>query len=253
VSEYPGLGNAAPARFQRHRTTDRLARACTATPAADLTLAIFDLDETLIDIDSDHAFGEFLVARGLVDATEHRARNDAFYADYKRGELDIDAYLRFSCEILTRYPMARLREIRAEFFANCIESHLLPLAVELIADHRRRGHEPIIITSTQSFVTRPIADAFGIDVLIAPEPEISGERYTGRISGTPSFGPGKVTRLREWLPGSGHDIAGAYFYSDSHNDLPLLRIVDNPRAVDPDPVLRVEAERLGWPVITLRH
>ena len=216
-----------------------------------MALAIFDLDETLIAADSDHEWGQFVAERGLVDPVLHQQQNDAFYAQYKAGELDIDAYLEFSCSVLRKFPMNELHQFREEFVAERMTSVVKPKAVALVNRHRDHGDKLLVITSTIEFVTRPIVDLFGIDTLIAPDPEIVDNRYTGRITGTPSFAAGKVTRLREWLADKTDDFRGSYFYSDSHNDLPLLRLVDNPVAVDPDPTLRKEAEQNQWQIISL--
>lgn len=217
-----------------------------------MTLAIFDLDETLIAEDSDHAWGEYVAENGLVNAAEHKRNNDKFYAQYKAGELDIDEYLRFACSVLAQHSLKDLYAHRARFITTCIEPLILNAARDLVEAHRTRGHNLMVITSTIEFVTRPIVDLFDISTLIAPMPELIDDRYTGAIVGVPSFGAGKVTRLMDWLGESDDTLEGAYFYSDSHNDLPLLRLVDNPVAVDPDPTLRQEAEEKAWSVISLR-
>jgi HAD superfamily hydrolase (TIGR01490 family) len=217
-----------------------------------LALAIFDLDETLIAADSDQAWGEFVAAKGLVDAEHHRSQNEAFYEDYKRGTLDINAYMRFSCTVLAMYDMDKLQGLRREFFDERIRPLLLPKASELIERHRARGDSLVVITATIEFVTEPIVEHLGIEHLIASIPEIKAGRYTGEVVGTPSFREGKVTRIREWLDETGEDFSGSTFYSDSRNDLPLLELVDFPVAVDPDPVLRDIAQARQWPVISLR-
>ena len=224
----------------------------THTNGNDMTLALFDLDETLISSDSDHEWGEYVADRGLVDVEAHKRRNDAFYADYKAGILDIDEYLAFSCSVLTQYTMEELHRFRAAFFEERVRPILLPKAEQLVREHQNKGDTLLVITSTIEFVTRPIVDYFGIDTLIAPTPEIKDNRYTGRISGIPSFGAGKVTRLKAWLEQSHESLEGSTFYSDSHNDLPLLRIVSHPVAVDPDPILKAEAKEKQWKIITLR-
>lgn len=217
-----------------------------------MALAIFDLDETLIAEDSDYLWGEFVVHKQLVDAEEHRSRNAAFYHQYKEGTLDINEYLAFSCSVLAAHPTDRLLAERAEFFNTRILPIVLPAAVELVDRHRAQGDELLVITSTIEFVTRPIVDHFGIETLIAPIPEYVDNRYTGNIVGVPSFREGKVTRLEAWLEQTGLTLAGSTFYSDSHNDLPLLRRVDHPVAVDPDAKLRQEAEAQQWRIISLR-
>jgi len=217
-----------------------------------MPLTIFDLDETLIGADSDHEWGQFVVDKGLVDAEKHKKKNDDFYEQYKAGQLDIDEYLQFSCSILTQYSIEDLHRFRSEFVAQRILPIILDKAQDLVKKHRELGDTLLVITSTIEFVTRPIVDEFGIDILIAPDPEIVSNRYTGRIIGVPSFAAGKVTRLEEWLADRQDSLEGSSFYSDSHNDLPLLRLVDNPVAVDPDPILREQAEVNQWPIISLR-
>ena len=217
-----------------------------------VTLAIFDLDNTLLGGDSDNLWGEFLCARGLVDGADFAQRNDQFYADYKAGTLDIDAYLRFALSTLAGHPREELDAWHREFMSSMIEPILLPKAEALLARHRSQGHELLIITATNEFITRPIANLLGVPELIACEGEIRNGRYTGEPRGVPSYHAGKVTRLRAWLAKRDISLAGAFFYSDSHNDLPLLELVDNPVAVDPDDTLRARAQAEGWPVISLR-
>ena len=217
-----------------------------------MALAIFDLDDTLIAADSDHLWGEFVVERGLVDAASHRAKNDASYEQYRRGELDIDDYLRFSCSVLAGRPLDELCACRAEFMQEKIRPIVPDKARALVESHRSSGDTLLVITATIEFITRPIVDEFGIETLIAPVPELLDGRYTGRVIGTPSFAAGKVTRLEEWLEGKPHTLAGSHFYSDSHNDLPLLELVEHPVAVDPDPRLQAEALARGWRIMSLR-
>jgi len=217
-----------------------------------VTLAIFDLDNTLLGGDSDNLWGQFLCERGLVDGDDFAAKNEQFYADYKAGNLDIDAYLRFALSTLAGRSPSELADWHRDFMASKIEPILLPRAQQLVASHRERGHELLIITATNAFITRPIAELFGVQELIACEGEIVNGRYTGEPSGVPSYHTGKVIRLQAWLAERNTSLAGAFFYSDSHNDLPLLELVDNPVAVDPDDLLRARAEAKGWPVISLR-
>ena len=217
-----------------------------------MPLTIFDLDETLIAADSDHEWGQFVVAKGLVDAEKHLKKNDDFYEQYKEGKLDIGEYLQFSCSLLAQHSIEDLHRFRSEFVAQRILPIILDKARALVKKHREQGDTLLVITSTIEFVTRPIVDEFEIDTLIAPEPEIVSNRYTGRIVGAPSFAAGKVTRLRQWLANRQHNLQGSSFYSDSHNDLSLLRLVDNPVAVDPDSILRKQAEENHWPIISLR-
>lgn len=217
-----------------------------------MTLALFDLDNTLLRGDSDHAWGEFMVEKGLVDGAYYRRRNDAFYEDYKRGQLDIFDYLDFALEPLTRYSLDDLAGLHREFMTTKIQPMRLPQADVLINHHRMAGHLPLIITATNRFVTGPIAAALGIDHLLATEPELTPQGYSGKVIGTPCYKEGKVERLQGWLNDNDHSLDGSYFYSDSINDLPLLAAVTHPVAVDPDPRLLAEAKERGWPVISLR-
>jgi len=217
-----------------------------------VSLAIFDLDNTLIGGDSDYLWGEFLCERGLVDSTGFAADNARFYADYQAGSLDIDAYLRFALAPLRGRPAAQLAAWHRDFMASKIAPIVLPAAEKLIEHHRDRGDALLIITATNAFITRPIAERLGIAELIASEGETVDGIYTGEPAGVPSYQEGKVVRLRQWLAGRDIGLDGAWFYSDSHNDLPLLQLVDNPVAVDPDATLRAFAESAGWPVISLR-
>ena len=217
-----------------------------------MTLAIFDLDNTLIGGDSDHLWGCFVCEQGLVDAENFAARNEQFYRDYQAGTLDIDAYLRFALSPLVGHSAQQLQAWHRDFMASKIAPIMLPGAIELIDSHRQQGHQLLIITATNSFITQPIAHALGIDELIACEGEIIDGLYTGEPQGEPSYHAGKVTRLNMWMQDRDTTLEGAWFYSDSHNDLPLLELVDNPVAVDPDATLRARAAELGWPIISLR-
>jgi HAD superfamily hydrolase (TIGR01490 family) len=218
-----------------------------------MNLALFDLDNTLIAGDSDHAWGEYLVEEGLVDPQEFRRKNDEFFADYRDGTLDIHAYLTFALSTIAGKTEAELAPLHKQFMAKKIAAMMLPAATELLAVHR--ADLRVIVTATNAFVTEPIAAAFGIEHLIACEVEKSAGRYTGRPTGLPSFREGKVTRVNDWLSAMGKSLASfdkTYFYSDSQNDLPLLNIVSHPIAVDPDATLRAHAERAGWKVMSLR-
>ena len=217
-----------------------------------MTLAIFDLDNTLIGGDSDNLWGEFVCEQGLVDSKDFAQRNDQFYADYQAGTLDIDAYLRFALSALKGQPAATLAGWHRAFMDSKIKPILLPKAAALLEDHRQRGHELLVITATNRFITEPIVALLGLEHLVACEGEIVDGVYTGEPSGVPSYHAGKVTRLYDWLDERDMTLDGAWFYSDSHNDLPLLELVDNPVAVDPDDTLRARAAELGWPVISLR-
>lgn len=217
-----------------------------------MSLAIFDLDNTLIAGDSDHSWGEFLIQKQLVDATEYRRQNDLFYQAYKDSTLDILAYQRFALAPLTRYSMAELAELHREFMASHIVPLLLDKAMLLLKSHRDQGDFLLIITATNSFITRPIAQRLGVDEMLATDPEICGGRYTGDIIGTPCFQNGKVIRLQQWLESNHQTLDDSYFYSDSINDLPLLEQVTHPVAVDPDDRLREVAQTRNWDIISLR-
>lgn len=217
-----------------------------------MALAIFDLDHTLLSGDSDHAWGQYLVDRGLVDPAIHQQRNDHFYEQYKSGSLDIHEYLEFAMRPLTQYDTEQMLAERERFLIERIDPLITQHARDLIEKHRAAGDVLIIITATNGFVTYPIAARLDIEHIIAPHPEVVDGRYTGKTVGIPSFQGGKVTRLNDWIAEHQHSLEGSYFYSDSHNDLPLLRIVDHPVAVDPDDTLKAAAEAAGWPIISLR-
>lgn len=217
-----------------------------------MSLAIFDLDNTLLSIDSDHAWGEFLLEQGAVDAEAYREANDRFLADYEAGTLDIHAFLAVALRPLADNSPEQLAAWHQQFMASKIEPSILPKGEELLARHRSRGDTLLIVTATNRFITGPIAERLGVDHLIAVEPEIRDGRYTGKVSGTPSYREGKVKRLEEWLRDKDLTLEDAWFYSDSHNDLPLLQQVEHPVAVDPDPALREVAEQHGWRIMSLR-
>lgn len=217
-----------------------------------LSLAIFDLDETLISGDSDYLWGEFIVEKGLVDKASHQEKNRHFYQQYKQGKLDVDDYLRFACSVLASHPIDTLVELREEFIDTRIKPLVLPEAVKIVNSHKSRHDHVLIITSTIDFITRPVGELFGIADLIAPVPEQQDGQYTGQITGIPSFGQGKVDCLMEWLEDKPYSTQGSYFYSDSINDLPLLEFVGHPRAVDPDDRLRQVATSRGWPIVSFR-
>ncbi len=217
-----------------------------------MALAIFDLDNTLIAGDSDHSWGAFLVEKQLVDAEVYRLANDKFYADYKAGTLDIRAYLQFSLAPLTQHSLEELQALHNEFMVKHIEPLMLQKAEDLLRKHREQGDHLLIITATNGFVTRPIANRLGVADILATEPELIDGRYTGNFVGAPCFQAGKITYLHEWLKANLHPLSGAYFYSDSINDLPLLEQVDNPVAVDPDERLAEVALARNWPILSLR-
>ncbi|MCC5856686.1 MAG: HAD family phosphatase [Ectothiorhodospiraceae bacterium] len=218
-----------------------------------MTLAIFDLDNTLLAGDSDYLWGRFIVKHGLVDAEQYEATNRHFYEAYQRGELDVHAYLRFALEPLTRYPAEELHAWRALFIDEMIRPIVLKAGEELVRDHARRGHVTMIITATNRFITAPIAELFGVDHLLATTPEFRDGRYTGDFVDLPTFREGKVQALENWLEAQQDRPRQSWFYSDSHNDVPLLEQVTNPVAVDPDDTLRALARERGWPTISLRH
>lgn len=217
-----------------------------------MRLALFDLDNTLLGGDSDHAWGEYLCERGLVDASTYRARNDAFYQDYLAGTLDVQAYQDFCQEILGRHDLEQLATWHREFMRDRIEPILLAKGEALLAEHRAAGDRLVIITATNRFITGPIAERLGVDDLLATECEMVDGRYTGRSTDVPCFREGKVVRLERWLAENGLSLDDASFYSDSVNDMPLLERVSRPVAVDPDDRLRAEAQARGWAVISLR-
>jgi HAD superfamily hydrolase (TIGR01490 family) len=216
-----------------------------------LTLAIFDLDNTLLRGDSDHAWGEFLVSKDVVDGEYYRTANERYYAQYVAGTLDIREFLAFALAPLARHDRATLDAWHREFMQARIRPMITPAARALVEQHRARGHTPVIITATNRFVTGPIAREFGIEHLIATEPEERDGRYTGQVADVPCYREGKVERLERWMREHSATLDGSWFYSDSHNDLPLLRRVANPVAVNPDAELRREANARGWRILEL--
>ncbi|MEH6617038.1 MAG: HAD family hydrolase [Porticoccus sp.] len=217
-----------------------------------MPLAIFDLDNTLIAGDSDHGWGEFLVAQNIVDAAYYKKMNDQFYNDYQNGTLNMSAYLEFSLAPLAKLDSSELTKLHAQFMVDVIDPMWLPQAERLLQQHRDCGDTLMVITSTNRFVVEPICEKLGVDHLIATELEQHNNRYTGHVSGIPSYKEGKVTRLNNWLTQTGHSMEGSSFYSDSINDLPLLEIVERPVAVDPCDLLKAEATKRNWEIISLR-
>ena len=217
-------------------------------------LALFDLDHTLLPVDSDFEWAAFLIDQGVVDAVEHQKNNEAFYGQYKAGTLNIAEFLAFQLEPLARFDKATLNNWHAQFMRERIIPNIKPTAQKLVADHLARNDLCILITATNEFVTAPIARAFGIDHLIAVQLETKDGRYTGSPTGVPSFREGKVTRLHAYLKARGmvlNQFASSTFYSDSLNDLPLLEQVTHPVATNPDSTLRATATAAGWPVLEL--
>ncbi len=217
-----------------------------------MSLAIFDLDNTLLADDSDYLWGQFLVERGIVDGEAYERDNEQFYADYRAGTLDIQAFLVFMLRPLAEHPLEQLLAWRVQFIEEKIRPILLPKAIALLAQHRAAGDTLLIITATNRFLTAPIAELLEVPCLLATEVEFVDGRYTGRPAGIPCFQHGKVERLRVWLAETGHTLDESWFYSDSHNDLPLLTQVRYPVAVDPDAPLTEHAQAHGWPIISLR-
>lgn len=218
-----------------------------------MALALFDLDHTLINGDSDYAWGQFVADKGLVDSDSYRSANEDFYNAYKAGELDMVAYQEFVLEPMSRFSRDEIDALHREFMAIKIGPMRLQKADRLLNKHRENGDTVLIITATNRFITAPIAHALGVEELIATEGEIRNNRFTGKIQGIPCYREGKVKRLQRWMCDRGQSLKGSYFYSDSHNDLPLLNTVSHPVAVDPDDTLRSYAERMQWPIISLRE
>ena len=220
-----------------------------------MNLALFDLDLTLLPIDSDHAWGQFMIGLGWVDATAFRAGNDAFYADYRAGRLDIAAYIAFAAAPLRERGTAELAAGRERFMREVIAPALRPEARALVESHRERGDRLALVTSTNDFITAPIAAAFAIDALIATRLERGADGApTGRIEGEPAFREGKVARVGQWLAASGagwSDFARISVYSDSLNDLALLEQATDPVATNPSPELEAVARDRGWRILTL--
>jgi HAD superfamily hydrolase (TIGR01490 family) len=220
-----------------------------------MRLTLFDLDNTLLAGDSDYEWGQFLVDRGVLERETYEAQNRAYFDQYAAGTLDIHEYLGFALRPLAAHAPQDLARWHAEFMHSRIRPMVTPLARALVERHLARGDLCALITATNSFVTAPIAREFGIAHLIATEPEALAGRFTGRVAGTPCFREGKLRRLDEWLAGRGRrlaDFSESAFYSDSHNDLPLLERVTRPVAVDPDEALRRRAVERGWEVMSLR-
>jgi len=216
-----------------------------------MTLAIFDLDHTLITGDSDYLWGEYMVENNIVDEQEFRSRNEIYYQDYQRGTLNNEQYLEFALKPLTQHSIEELYAWRADYVEKWIKPIIAPGAQELLDNHRNQNHELLIISATHLFVTAPIAQLLGVPTVLSTEPEIIDNRYTGRYLGTPTYQEGKVTALHEWLAKSVQRMDGSYFYSDSINDLALLEKVDHPITVHPDEQLEAIAEERGWPIINL--
>ncbi len=215
-----------------------------------MQLALFDLDNTLLDLDSDHEWGEFLIAQGLVDEDAHRKQNDEFFADYQSGTLDAIAYNEFVFQFFANKTQVELRPLHDLYMQTVIRPAMRPKGVAAIKKHRQAGHEIIMITATNRFVTEPIAEAFGVKHLIASNPEMINGVYTGKLQGEPCFQAGKLNHLNQWLATHHHDDVPlvCWGYSDSFNDLPLLSFADHAVVVTPDDRLRAYAVAHQWPV-----
>ena len=220
-----------------------------------MKLVLFDLDGTLIANDSDHAFGEFMVALGWADAEQHGRCNHEFYLQYQAGTLDIAAYIDFATAPWRDRSRLDQQAASARFMAEVMQAHIRPEALALVAKHQGAGDQVAIVTATNEFITRPIADALGVAQLIAVELERDGaDQVTGRIRGVPSFREGKIARVEQWLAAEGQcwdDFERTLFYSDSTNDLPLLERVSDPVATHPSPALEAIALERGWRILRL--
>jgi HAD superfamily hydrolase (TIGR01490 family) len=218
-------------------------------------LTLFDLDNTLLGGDSDYGWAQFLIEQGIVNGEDYERRNAAFFADYKAGRLDIHAFLEFQMRPLADNERSALLAWRERFIAEKIRPMLLPKGRKLVDERLAAGDLIAIVTATNSFITRPIADLYGVKHLVATEPELVAGRFTGRPSGEPCFQAGKLACLEAWLAGLNRklsDFGESWFYSDSHNDLPLMLAVTNPVAIDPDAMLAAEALSRGWPIASWR-
>ena len=220
-----------------------------------MNLALFDLDNTILAGDSDYNWSRFLIQEGYLDGAIHAEKNEKFYADYKAGTLDIYAFVEFQFKPLARNPRTVLNQLLKKYVEEVIKPMITEKARALVKRHQDEGDLIIVITATNSFITKPIAELFGIENLIGTDPEEKEGEFTGKVSGLPSFKEGKVTRLEAWLKDKKLSLASfekSYFYSDSHNDLPLMQKVTHPVAVDSDDVLSEYAKSKGWPQISLR-
>lgn len=234
-------------------TRNRLGKTSAGRPRQRLTL--FDLDNTLLAGDSDYGWGQFLIEVGVLESSAYERRNAEFFADYKAGRLDIQAFLAFQLKPLAEHELSQLIKWRERFLAEKIRPMLLPAAKAVVAERLAAGDLVAVVTATNSFVTRPIAAMYGIEHLVATQPQSAGGRFTGRVSGTPCFQAGKLVCVNEWLTGLGRrltEFRESWFFSDSHNDLPLLSAVTHPVAVDPDPILAEHAASRRWPVLSWR-
>lgn len=217
-----------------------------------MSLAIFDLDNTLLAGDSDYLWGQFLIDKGIVDGEEYARANQYYYDHYQAGTLDIHEYARFAFKPLSEHPREDLLRWREQFLQEYIRPIMLDSARALIESHKTQGDTLLVITATNRFVTEPVVAAYGIDNLLATNPREEQGRFIAEIEGIPCFQEGKVKRLELWMAEKGLNLEDSWFYSDSHNDIPLLERVSNPVAVDPDKPLRELAESRDWKIISLR-
>jgi HAD superfamily hydrolase (TIGR01490 family) len=219
-----------------------------------MQLALFDLDHTLLPIDSDFEWSQFLIRLGVLDGPSHSAANQQFYQDYVAGTLDIQAFLAFALAPLAAHPLAQLQAWHAQYMAEVIQPNIRPAALQLVQKHQQAGDVCALVTATNEFVTAPIAKAFGINHLVATNIERGGLGFTGKPLGPPCFREGKITNLHAWLQSQGarfDQISKSTFYSDSANDIPLLEMVSDPVATNPDTTLQQHAQEKGWPILRL--
>jgi HAD superfamily hydrolase (TIGR01490 family) len=220
-----------------------------------MNLAIFDLDNTLLDGDSDYNWGLYLVKKGYLDEGEYKEQNQKFFEEYQVGKLDIFAFAEFQFRFLKNNTRKFLNDVRSDYINEIIKPMILKKAVDLVNQHKEAGDKLLIITATNSFITKPIGELFGIDELIGTDPEENEGEFTGKVKGTPSFKEGKVTRLFDWLDEKNLKLADfekTFFYSDSHNDLALLEVVTNPVVVNGDKILLEKAQEKNWPTLNLK-
>ena len=218
-----------------------------------MSLAMFDLDNKLIGGDSDYLWDKFLCEKGIIeDTASFQKMNEYFYQQYEVGKLDIYAWAEFSFKVLTEYSIDELNDLRQNFIHQKIEPIFLDKAQSCINHHKENGDTVLVITASNTFITAPIAEMYGINHLLATEPEFKDGRFTGKVSGVPCFQSGKIDNLMPWIEKHNKNLKGSYFYSDSHNDLPLLELVDNPVAINGDPRLTSTANKNGWPNLDWR-
>lgn len=218
-----------------------------------MALALFDLDNTLLAGDSDYLWAQYLIEKNIIDADYYQAKNDEFFSQYKQGTLDIFEFLEFQLTPLTQHPIEQLQSWHTSYMEQKIKPLISQASRDLIQHHRQQGHRLVIITATNRFITAPIAKELGIEDLLATEIEQIDGRFTGNVVGTPCFQQGKVTRLQQWLAVENIKLEQSWFYSDSHNDLPLLEQVSTAVAVNPDPKLHSIAKQKNWPIIDLHN